>query len=219
MENKTGNLLRIIIAGFMDALDGRIARLSGTESNFGREYDSLADLLTFGAAPALLTHLWGLHEFGRIGWLVPLFYLVCAATRLARFNVQSQVVDSRYFTGLPAPAAAGFIASILFVAPSQDLKPWLNAVVLTLLIVVGILMVSTIRYVSFKRIDLRKRRSYRTVLPLAVIILLAVYHPPAFFLTSGIIYTLSGPTGWLVGRVRQKNSEKRAERPTENTAE
>ena len=99
--------LLVFAAGLLDGLDGRIARMTGTDSDFGREYDSLADLLTFGVAPALLTYAWGLRELLRFGWLVPLFFVVCCATRLARFNIQVRVVDSRRFVGLPAPAAAG----------------------------------------------------------------------------------------------------------------
>ena len=112
--------LAVFIAGILDTLDGRIARMTGTDSEFGREYDSLADLFTFGAAPALMTHVWGLDSFGRIGWLVPLYYMVCTATRLARFNVQTKVLDSRYFVGLPSPAAAGSVCSLLFFVPGPS---------------------------------------------------------------------------------------------------
>ncbi|HBL32025.1 MAG TPA: CDP-diacylglycerol--serine O-phosphatidyltransferase, partial [Acidobacteria bacterium] len=111
--------LLVFIAAIVDTLDGRIARMTGTESDFGREYDSLADVITFGATPALLTYLWGLRLFDRDAWLIPLFYMVCAATRLARFNVQTKVVDYRFFVGLPVPAAAGTICSILFFAPDN----------------------------------------------------------------------------------------------------
>ena len=110
----------------LDSLDGRIARLTGTESEFGKEYDSLADVFTFGAAPALLAYLWGFAgdgEWQRVGWLAPLFFLVCTATRLARFNVQTKIVDARCFVGLPTPAAAGAICSILFFAPDPELAP------------------------------------------------------------------------------------------------
>ena len=116
--------LLIFAAALLDALDGRLARLTGTDSDFGREFDSLADVLTFGATPAVLTYLWGLDDLGRIGWLVPLCYLVCTATRLARFNVQTNPVDSRFFVGLPAPAAACALGSILFFAPTGPYWRW-----------------------------------------------------------------------------------------------
>jgi len=211
--------LLVFIAAILDTLDGRIARMTGTESEFGKEYDSLADVITFGAAPALLCYLWGLRPFDRDAWLIPLFYMVCAATRLARFNVQTKVVDSRFFVGLPVPAAAGTICSILFFAPdnhprSQDLPVWMQGVdpeglrvwmqvlVATALLLIGVLMVSTFRYYSFKKFDLRKRWSFRALIPIAAIVLVAYYIPYAFFLALAVTYTVSAPLNWLIGRVR-----------------
>ncbi len=202
--------LLVFIAAFVDTLDGRIARMTGTESEFGKEYDSLADVVTFGAAPALLTYLWGLRPFDRDAWLIPLFYMVCAATRLARFNVQTKVTDSRFFVGLPVPAAAGTICSILFFAPdnrtgSEDLRVWMQVLVATALLLIGLLMVSTFRYYSFKKFDLRKRWSFRALIPIAAIVLVIYYIPYAFFLIFTVVYTLSGPVGWLIGRLRGGN--------------
>ncbi len=194
----------VMVAGVLDGLDGRIARLTGTDSEFGKEYDSLADVFTFGVAPALLSYFWGLQEHGRLGWLIPLFFLVCTATRLARFNVQTKIVDSRYFVGLPSPAAAGGVVSVLFFAPSDDWKPWAAAVLAGTLVILGTLMVSTFRYRSFKKINLRQRWSYRIVLPVAAVLLVAAYHPQAFFLAAAVAYTVSGPLGWLMGRVSHK---------------
>lgn len=196
--------LAVFIAAIVDTLDGRLARMTGTESDFGREYDSLADLFTFGAVPALLTFLWGLHAFGRAGWLVPLFYLVCTATRLARFNVQTKVVDSRYFVGLPSPAAAGAVCALLFYVPSGEWREWWAFVILATLLVVGTFEVTTFRYWSTKQLDLRKRWSYRAALPLALIVLVIVWEPKAFFLVIGVTYALSGPFSFLVGRVRRR---------------
>jgi CDP-diacylglycerol---serine O-phosphatidyltransferase len=194
----------VMIAGILDGLDGRIARMTGTDSEFGKEYDSLADVFTFGVAPALLSYFWGLDEHGRLGWLIPLFFLVCTATRLARFNVQAKVVDSRYFVGLPSPAAAGGVVSALFFAPSDDWKPWAAAGLAGTLVILGSLMVSTFRYRSFKKINLRQRWSYRIMLPVAAVLLVAAYHPPAFFLAVAAAYTISGPVGWLMGRISRK---------------
>ncbi len=196
--------LIIFIAGVLDGLDGRIARMTHTESDFGREYDSLADLFTFGVAPAILAYHWGLEPLGRIGWLIPLFFLICTAVRLARFNVQTKAVDSRYFVGLPSPAAAGFIASFLFVAPNSEWKAWLEAAMLIALVGIGSLMVSTFRYPSLKKIDLRQRWSYRIVLPWAAGILALAFHPPAFFLSAAVVYTAMGPLSWLWGRLRRR---------------
>jgi CDP-diacylglycerol---serine O-phosphatidyltransferase len=201
--------LAIFAAAFLDALDGRLARLMGTDSEFGKEYDSLADLFTFGAAPALLCYVWGLRDFGRAGWLIPLFYMVCAATRLARCNVKSKVVDSRYFVGLPAPAAAGSVGSILLFARDPEWKTWIGALLAGALLALGVLMVSTFRYWSFKRIDLKRRRSYRFLLLPAAVLLVVAYHPPAFFLVVAVIYTLSGPVSWLTARLRHRNPDGR----------
>jgi CDP-diacylglycerol--serine O-phosphatidyltransferase len=194
--------LVIFAAAILDNLDGRIARMTGTESDFGRQYDSLADLATFGMAPALLAYLWGLEDLGRVGWLAPLFFQVSAATRLARFNVQTRKADGRYFVGLPAPAAAGALASLLFVVPDRDWKPWLNLLLLGVMLTLAVLMVSTFRYPSFKKLDLRRGWSYRVVLPIAAVVLLAAFHPPAFLVSMAALYTASGPALWLRGKLR-----------------
>ena len=201
--------LLIFVAGILDGLDGYIARMTHTESDFGREFDSLADLFTFGVTPALLAYFWGLQRMGRIGWLIPLFFLICTAVRLARFNVQTKVVDSRFFVGLPSPAAAGFIGSFLFIAPNSEWRVWLEGAMLLALVGIGSLMVSTFRYPSFKNFDLRQRWSYRVVLPWAAGLLALAFHPPAFFLTAAVVYTSMGPTSWLYGRLRRREAQKK----------
>jgi CDP-diacylglycerol--serine O-phosphatidyltransferase len=196
--------LLIFLAGILDGLDGRIARLTRTESDFGREFDSLADVLTFGAAPALLTYLWGLHEWGRIGWLVPLFFLLATAIRLARFNVQSTPQDRRFFVGLPAPAGAAVLAFLLYFLPRESSAFWLYPLLLVALIATGILMLSTFRYHSFKGFDLRQKWSYRSALLFAAMLLVFSYHPPSFLSGLAIIYALSGPVFWLVPPLRRR---------------
>lgn len=195
--------LAVFIAAILDTVDGRIARMMGTDSEFGREYDSLADLFTFGAAPAFLTFLWGLHGFDRVGWLVPLYYMVCTATRLARFNVQAKQ-DGRYFVGLPSPAAAGAVCSLLFYVPGVAWRDLWSGVIFAALVVVGTLEVSTFRYWSPKQIDLRKRWSYRIALPLALIVLVVALEPEAVFLVIGVLYALSGPVVWAAGRLLRR---------------
>jgi CDP-diacylglycerol--serine O-phosphatidyltransferase len=184
-------------------------------SAFGREFDSLADVLTFGATPAVLSYLWGLRDLGRIGWLVPLCYLVCTATRLARFNVQTNPVDSRYFVGLPAPAAACALGSILFFAPTGPYLHWGASVLIASLLFLGGLMVSTFRYWSAKRIDLRQRWSYRMIFPAAALVLVVAYHPPAFFLAVAVLYTFSAPMIWLRGRWFPQTPRSPQTRPVE----
>lgn len=190
----------ILIAAVIDNLDGRIARMTGTESDFGREFDSLADVMTFGATPGLVAYLWGLSAFGRLGWLVPLYFVVCTATRLARFNVQTVRADKRFFVGLPCPAAAGGIACILLAAPLVDGRRWLLVGMMAALLVLGTLMVSTFRYSSFKSLDFRRPHSYRVALPLAAMILLLAFYPEAFLPVMASAYALSGPVLWLLNR-------------------
>jgi CDP-diacylglycerol--serine O-phosphatidyltransferase len=194
--------LMIFAAAMLDAIDGRIARMTGTESEFGREFDSLADVLTFGMAPALLAFLWGLHEFPRVGWLVPLFFVVCGATRLARFNVQTKVADKRYFAGLPIPAAAGTVTAVMFFDPERDWRTWMAVFLLVVMGSVAFLMVSTFRYHSFKGFDLRRRRSYRAVLFPAVVLLLIAWRPQIVLATLALAYAASGPLEWAFGRLR-----------------
>lgn len=203
--------LLVFVAAVVDTLDGLLARVTGTESDFGKEYDSLADVITFGAAPALLTYFWGLRDLHRDAWLLPLFFMVCTATRLARFNVQHKVVDKRWFVGLPTPAAAGAICSLLFYAPDREWKPWMIGLVAVSLLLVGILMVSTFRYRSIKGFDPRKRISYRVAVPIAALLLVIYYQPYAFFLILAIAYTLSGPLLWLIGQVRGRGGRHQPE--------
>ncbi len=196
----------LVIAGFLDTFDGRIARLTHTESDFGREFDSLADVITFGVAPAFLAYLWGLQHFGRMGWLIPVFYLLCAATRLARFNVQSRSVDSRFFVGLPTPPAAAATGSILYFLSPTGGTPLPEALMMGALILNGALMVSTFRYLSFKEFDLTRRWSYRNAVLMAVLLLLIVYNPPGVLFSAAVAYVLSGPVGWLVSRLLRLRS-------------
>jgi len=205
--------LWIFLAAIIDMMDGRIARMTGTDSEFGREFDSLADLTTFGTAPAVICYFWGLQSVGRMGWMIPFLFLLCSASRLARFNVQTKaVVDTCSFVGMPAPAAACSLLSILFAFPLLEvLEPrwqqFLIAVVTASLLFISVLMVSTFRYPSFKNIDLRRRWSYRIVLPFCAIILALALRPEAFFLSLGIFYTLTPPLVWLWRRLRRKPSD------------
>ncbi len=202
-------VLMIFAAAVLDTLDGRIARLTGTTSPFGREYDSLADLVSFGLAPALLCYLWGLDELGRVGFAAPAVYLLCSAARLARFNVSRRTSDPAYFVGLPAPAAAGAIGSILFFVDTRGDSFVLQLAVLGALVVVGLLSVSTFRYLSFKELDFRQRRGFRVVVVIAAIVVLALIHVGLFFLVGAASYALSGPTAWLGRRLRRRRSAAR----------
>jgi CDP-diacylglycerol--serine O-phosphatidyltransferase len=193
----------ILLAGVFDILDGKIARLTRSSSAFGVQYDSLSDLTSFGLAPGLLVYLWGLHEVGRIGWVAAFMYVACAALRLARFNVQTGIQDRRYFRGLPTPAAAGVLATtVLFYHEVQNMlghplemgRPvWFVAVAYG----VAFLMVSNIRYRSFKEIDLRSRYHFKVLLSLVLggIVIVAAHEITLFALA--VSYTASGVIGVL----------------------
>lgn len=190
--------LLIIVAGVLDGLDGRIARLTGTTSDFGVEFDSLADMVSFGMAPALLAYHWALNPLGRVGWLIAFLFVVCAAMRLARFNIRADWGDKRHFAGLPSPAAAGTLACVVFAFPVVPESGWVSVLLAVLVAAVGLLMVSRFRYRSFKEFDLRNRRSYLYVLPLAAILVGVAIHPPAALLTTAAAYLISAPAihGW-----------------------
>ena len=158
-------------------LDGRVARMTGTTSAFGVEFDSLADVISFGMAPAILAFAWGLQPFGRLGWAAGFIFVSAAAIRLARFNIQSaQNPDKRYFVGMPSPAAAGVPAATVFAYP-YGLQDWFALLALPMVLVPAFLMVSTIRYRSFKTLDLGTRRSYRNLLLMALVIAAIATHP------------------------------------------
>jgi CDP-diacylglycerol--serine O-phosphatidyltransferase len=191
-------------AVILDMLDGRIARMTGTQSDFGAELDSLADAVSFGVAPALLAYGWALHSLPRAGWPAAFLFLVCGVLRLARFNVQKHAVDSRFFVGLPIPAAAAQLAAIVFFVADSPSQRWASILMLALVVTLALLMVGTFRYRSFKGVDLRRRRRSITVLGIAIVFLLAALEPKVFLLLTTSLYTLSGPGGYLWGLARRR---------------
>jgi CDP-diacylglycerol--serine O-phosphatidyltransferase len=195
--------LFIGFAFVLDMLDGRIARLTGTSSEFGGELDSLADVISFGVAPALLAYRWSFGAIPRVGWLTAFFFLVCGTLRLARFNVQRHT-DSRYFVGLPIPAAAGQVATLAFFAPEPVAERSHAFALVALVGLLGLLMVSTVRYRSFKGVDLRQRRSYVNVLGIVLLFLLVAVRPEISLLAAASVYTLSGPIGVAFGLLRRR---------------
>jgi CDP-diacylglycerol--serine O-phosphatidyltransferase len=187
----------ILWAIVLDLLDGRIARMTGTTSEFGGELDSLADVVSFGVAPALLAYQWSFAQaVPRAGWLAAFLFVMCGALRLARFNVQRHAVDGRFFVGLPIPAAAGQIAVLVQFLPEGPLGRPAALVVLSVVVALSFLMVSTLRYRSFKGLDLRTRRSYIAILGIALAFLLVALHPEWVLLAGASVYSLSGPVGY-----------------------
>jgi CDP-diacylglycerol--serine O-phosphatidyltransferase len=190
----------------LDMLDGRIARMTGTASEFGVQFDSLADVISFGVAPAVLSFGWGLAPLGRLGWAAGFVFVTAAAMRLARFNIQSAAAggDKRYFVGMPSPAAAGIPAATVFAYPAgfADYRGALPA--LAMVLVPAVLMVSTIRFRSFKTIDLQSRRSYSILLLMAAGIMLIATHPRGVLVIMAYTYLASAFIGMAISRIRHR---------------
>src|SRR5690606_13200724 len=205
----------IFIAAILDGLDGRVARMTNTQSEFGVQYDSLADLVSFGMAPALVMYHWSLASLkldgvtlGRVGWLAAFLYAACAALRLARFNSQVSKVDKRWFIGLASPAAAGLMAS--FVWTFHDLD-WsgddLRYAALAVTVVTGLLMVSGLRYNSFKGGRGPEKVPFVALLVAVAVIIALVIDAPKTLLAAGVLYALSGPVLWLKRRRHPADGE------------
>jgi CDP-diacylglycerol---serine O-phosphatidyltransferase len=195
------------IAMVLDTLDGRIARLTGTTSEFGLQFDSLADIVSFGIAPAILTFSWGLTSLGNWGWAAGFVYVTAAAMRLARFNIQAGSVDKRYFVGMPSPAAATVPASMIFAYPSGFQEPIGAIPVLALVLVPAFLMVSTVKFRSFKTFDLQARRSYTVLLMIALLIAFVSAHPALALVTLSYGYMLSAFIEMLMARWHHGRAE------------
>lgn len=193
----------IIAAGILDGLDGRVARLTHSTSEFGEEYDSLADLVSFGVAPAVLAYSWGLADFHRLGWMASFLFVVGGSMRLARFNIQVHVVDKRYFVGLPIPAAAGTIATIVLATPERLVsRVWMGGL-LGLTLLLSYLMISTIRYRSFKDLDLRKKRPAWILPAIALFFAVVAYWPEPSLAAFALVFVLSGLAGKLASLFRR----------------
>ncbi|MCL4168789.1 UNVERIFIED_CONTAM: hypothetical protein GTU68_067330 [Idotea baltica] len=183
----------IFVAMFFDGLDGRVARLTNTQSEFGVEYDSLSDMVAFGVAPAVLMYTWMLEPLGKFGWSVAFIYLSCAALRLARFNVKTGTQDRRYFIGLASPAAAALVAGIVWSGSSLN-PSWLSALVPALLTgIAGLLMVSNVRYLSFKDVNFAYKVPFAVVLGICMIIAIIMVDPPRVLLILALVYALYAP--------------------------
>jgi CDP-diacylglycerol---serine O-phosphatidyltransferase len=187
--------IAIFTAMVLDGMDGRIARLTNTQSAFGVQYDSLSDQASFGLAPALVIFHWSLFAMGKLGWLAAFIYAASASLRLARFNTQVAVADRNFFQGLPSPAAAALIAGIVWLGDTYELDDGTGLVLLTfpLTILAGILMVSNIRYHSFKQVDLKGRVPFVTVLVIVLVFVFIATEPALVLFSMAMIYALSGP--------------------------
>jgi len=186
--------IAIFIAMIMDSFDGRVARLTHTESPFGAEYDSLSDMVAFGVAPALVIYSWALGSLGKMGWLAAFVYTASVALRLARFNTQLGTTNKRYFQGLPSPAGAAVIASLVWFCHSNNIVGQLISLLAAVVTVfIAILMVSNIRYYSFKEVDLKGRVPFVTVVLIVLIFVSVSINPPFILLLAFSLYAVSGP--------------------------
>ena len=202
----------VVIAGVLDGLDGRVARLTNTQSEFGVQYDSLSDLISFGLAPALLAFNWSLSSLGEIstlagklGWLAAFLFAACAALRLARFNTQAGVADKRYFQGLPSPAAAAVVVGFVWACHDNGING--DAVALLALPIIafaGLMMVSNVSYYSFKDIDFHNKVPFVAMLVVVMIFVFAAIDPPITLFGCFMIYALSGPVISVLRRFRKR---------------
>ena len=194
------------IAIVLDMLDGRVARLTGTSTAFGVEFDSLADIVSFGVAPAILSFAWGLAPLGRLGWAAGFVFVAGAAVRLARFNISTGSQDKRYFAGMPSPAAAGIPAATVFTFSEGIHTSYSALAVLAIVLVPGLLMVSTIRFRSFKAFDLGVRRPFPVLILVAGAIALLVARPELVLMVLAYGYLASPFIGLLIQRLRRGKS-------------
>ena len=203
----------VLIAMILDGVDGRVARMTNTQSAFGAEYDSLADLASFGLAPALVMYEWSLTymrdiswQMGKLGWLAAFIYAVAAALRLARFNTKASSTDKRYFQGLPSPSAAAVIICMVWVCFDAGIEG-ADVVFLAwpLTVITGVLMVSKVSYYSFKDIDFQNRVPFFVILVVVLVFVFAAIDPPVVLFTGFLVYTLSGPVIALVRRLRKRS--------------
>jgi len=205
----------VFVAMVLDSLDGRVARLTNTQSAFGAEYDSLSDMVAFGLAPAVLAYEWALSELGNVGLTVAFIYVACAALRLARFNTQIGKVDKRWFIGLASPAAAGVVAGWVWAVWALD-EVGIRGVDLPLILVMlfalmvaaaGLLMVSNIKYYSFKDLDLKGRVPFVAILIVVLVFAVVFSDPPRILLLIFLAYAASGPVQYLMQLRRRRRVE------------
>jgi CDP-diacylglycerol--serine O-phosphatidyltransferase len=199
----------IVVAMFFDGMDGRVARLTNTQSAFGAEFDSLSDMVAFGVAPALICFSWALSGLGKIGWTVAFVYVACAALRLARFNVQRAVTDKRFFVGLASPSAAGLVVFMVWAFSSYEVEVTRLMSIMAALVtgLAGVLMVINVRYYSFKELDFKNPVPFFLTLVIVFVIVVVSWHPPTMLFLMAVSYALSGPLMAIYLRRKKKSVE------------
>ena len=205
----------IFIAMVFDALDGRVARLANAQTDFGAQYDSMSDLISFGVAPALLAYFWGLSHLGNLGWIAALIYVITAALRLARFNTQIGIEDKNYFQGLPSPAAAALVAGMVGTLHALNFQ----SAVMTwcCLTAAGVLMVSNIRYYSFKGVNVKDRVPFKLVLLAVLVLIVIAFEPILVLFLLFLFYALSGLTMTIIEVKRKKEQKNKISKKEEGS--
>ena len=204
----------ILLASVFDALDGKVAKLSGATSKFGVQYDSLSDLVSFGIAPAVLAFSWALRPYGRFGWLAAFLFVVCGALRLARFNVMASAGETKYFKGLPIPAAASMIAlTILLYFELIETGGVKDIIILVMIYVLAFLMVSNIRYFSFKELNLARRKPFSIFMFVVLSMIVIIMHPVVVGFGFILLYVCSGPGGLVIAWQKKRALKKQEVQP------
>lgn len=200
--------IAIFVAMLLDGLDGRVARMTNTQSAFGAEYDSLSDMVAFGLAPSLVMYEWALSGLGKAGWMAAFIYTAAAALRLARFNTSVATADKRYFRGLPSPSAAALLAGSVWVAVDNGFDvgnlEWLAG---SLTGIAGLLMVSNIKYNSFKQVDFHGKVPFFALVAVMLVFAVMLTDPALVLFALFSVYVLSGPVNWLVDRIRKRSRD------------
>lgn len=195
--------IAIFVSMILDGLDGRVARMTNTQSKFGEEYDSLADMVAFGVAPGLVAFFWSLNGLNQVGWAITFIYVAGAALRLARFNTQIGSVDKKFFVGLPSPSAAAAVAGLVWCFHLYEPAAWLTLLTIVIVGGSGMLMVSNILYRSFKDLDLRGRVPFATILGVVLVFVVIALDPGTVLFVIFLLYALSGPGRALVRKARR----------------
>lgn len=197
--------IAVFVSMVLDGVDGRVARMTNTQSAFGAEYDSLADMLSFGVAPAVVAFTWILQDVGKFGWIAAFLYVACSALRLARFNVQIGSTDKKWFIGLPSPSAAALVAGCVWVFHNFNIEAYAFKLLMTFVVVcAGVLMVSNIRYYSFKEIDLRGPVPFVALLAIVLGFVVISLEPSVMLLTLFACYVVSGPAMAAMRKMKGK---------------
>ena len=207
----------ILLAAVFDVFDGKVAKLSGATSKFGMQYDSLADLVSFGIAPALLAFSWALRPYGKFGWLAAFLFVACGAIRLARYNVMASSGETKYFKGLPIPVAAAMIAFTILLYFQLIETDWVkDIVILVMIYILAFLMVSNIRYLSFKELNLAKRKPFSIFIFVILSMIVIIMEPTIVLFVSVLFYVFSGPVSMLLAWRKKRALRKMEPIPEED---